>query len=67
MVGRDTMIGGLSMGKVGPNQTVIPETGGERNVYHDQSECPAGKRIKPEQKTSGTAGRPKCKDCQSIG
>ncbi len=55
------------MTKVSPYHTILPETGGERNVYHDQSTCPAGARIKPEHKRSGTAGRPKCKDCQSIG
>lgn len=55
------------MTKVAPYHTVVPEYGGERNVYHDQIECPAGKRIKPEHKTSGKAGRPKWQDCQSIG
>jgi hypothetical protein len=55
------------MAKVNPFHTSVPEYGGERNVYHDQSECPAGKRIKPEHRTPGTAGRPKCKDCQNIG
>ena len=34
--------------KVAPYHTSVPEYGGERDVYHDQSECPAGKRIKPE-------------------
>ncbi len=53
--------------KVAPYHTIVPEYGGERDVYHDQSECPAGKRIKPEHRTPGTAGRPKCKDCQRIG
>lgn len=55
------------MVKVAAYHTSVPEYGGERNVYHDQSECPAGKRIKPEHRTPGTAGRPKCKDCQNIG
>lgn len=55
------------MAKVLPYHTSQPEYGGERNVYHDQSECPAGKRIKPWHKRSGTAGRPKCDDCKNIG
>jgi hypothetical protein len=55
------------MTKVAPYHTVVPEYGGERNVYHDQRDCPPGKRIKPEHRTSGIAGRPKCKDCQAIG
>jgi len=54
------------MVKVAAYHTSVPEYGGERNVYHDQSECPAGKRIKSEHRTPGTAGRPKCKDCQNI-
>ena len=54
------------MGKVLPYHTIILETEGERDVYHDQSECPAGRRIKPEHKSSGTAGRPKCLDCLVI-
>ena len=55
------------MVKVNPYHTSVPEYGGERNVYHDQSTCPAGARIKPEHRTPGMAGRPKCKDCQAIG
>lgn len=55
------------MGKVNPYHTVVPEYGGERDVYHDQSECPAGKRIKPEHRQAGTAGRPRCKDCMRLG
>lgn len=55
------------MATVSPYHTVVPEYGGERDVYHDQSECPAGKRIKAEHRRSGTAGRPKCKDCARLG
>lgn len=54
------------MGKVSPYHTIIPETGGERDVYHDQSECPAGKRIKPWHKADGKDGRPKCDDCKAM-
>jgi hypothetical protein len=54
------------MSKVAAYHTIIPETEGERNVYHDQSECPAGKRIHPDHKRSGEAGRPKRKDCQAL-
>lgn len=55
------------MVKVSPYHTSVPEYAGERDVYHDQGTCPAGNRIKPEHRTPGTAGRPKCKDCQAIG
>jgi hypothetical protein len=54
------------VGKVADYHTTVPEYGGERNVYHDQSECSAGKRIKPEHRTSGKGGRPKCKICKEM-
>jgi len=57
----------IYMAKVAPYHTSVPEYGGERDVYHDHSECPAGKRIKPEHLRPGTAGRPKCDDCQRLG
>ena len=37
-----------------------------RDVYHDRDDCPAGKRIKPEHRRLGTAGRPRCEDCQKL-
>ncbi len=43
--------------------TSLHYTSEERNVYHNDDACPAGKRIKPEHRASGTAGRPLCKDC----
>jgi hypothetical protein len=49
--------------KCSPYHTIIPETGGERNVYHNYTDCPAGSRIKPEHKQVGTDNRPRCKDC----
>ncbi len=51
---------------VGPYHTSVEESGDERSVFHDRSDCPAGSRIKPENRVSGTAGRSKCKDCQNI-
>lgn len=54
------------MGKVNAYHTVVPEYGDERDVYHDQSTCPAGSRIKPEHRTSGTANRPKCDRCKEM-
>ena len=38
-----------------------------RNVYHDHDDCPDGRRIKPEHKVSGTAGRPRCDECIKKG
>jgi hypothetical protein len=52
-------------GLVAPYHTSVEEAGDERGVFHDRSDCPAGSRIKAENRVSGTAGRPKCKDCQS--
>jgi hypothetical protein len=53
--------------KVAPYHTSRPETGGERDVYHDHNECPDGRRILPEHKRSGMAGRPRCKECIKLG
>jgi hypothetical protein len=47
-----------------PYHTDSPEYPPEnRNVYHDDNDCPDGKRIKPEHRKPGTAGRPRCKAC----
>lgn len=53
-------------GIVDPYHSRMAESGDERSVFHDRSDCPAGSRIKPENRVSGTAGRSKCKDCQNI-
>lgn len=53
-------------GIVGPYHSSMEGSGDERSVYHDRSDCPAGSRIKPENRVSGTAGRSRCKDCQNI-
>jgi len=51
--------------RVNPYHTTTPEQGeGHRNVYHNDNQCPAGKRIKPENRVSGTGGRPLCEDCK---
>jgi hypothetical protein len=56
------------MAKVAPYHTITPEKPyGEQDVYHDQNNCPAGQLIEPQNRRSGTAGRPRCKDCISIG
>jgi hypothetical protein len=52
--------------KVAPYHTSVPEYGGERNVYHDNNQCPDGKRIKEEHKKAGTDGRPLCKECNRL-
>lgn len=47
--------------KVSPYHSITPE---EPEVYHDDNNCPYGKNIKPENKRSGTDGRPKCQWCK---
>lgn len=44
----------------------LEEGAGHRNVYHDQSECPDGKRIKYENRESGTDDRLKCDECKRL-
>ncbi len=46
------------MAKVAPYHTVEPELPPERNVYHDHSDCPTGRRIEPRHLRSGTAWPP---------
>jgi hypothetical protein len=56
--------------KVQPYHTITPEAGqpGHRgDVYHDQSTCSDGMRIKPENRRAGSAGRLKCDECKNIG
>jgi hypothetical protein len=55
------------MVKVAPYHTSTWEPAyGQRNVYHDQSECKYGKAIKPEHRRSGADGRPLCDECQEL-
>jgi hypothetical protein len=50
----------------GPYYTSATDPNSEGGVYHDREACPAGQRIKPEHRVSGTDGRSLCKDCQSM-
>jgi len=52
--------------KVAPYHTTVTDYVGERYVYHNDDACRDGKRIKPEHRTSGTAGRLLCKECARI-
>jgi len=52
------------MARVAAYHTARPETGGERNVYHNDDECPRGKEISKEDWRSGTDGRDLCKVCK---
>ena len=53
--------------KVNPFHTTTPEHGARhRDVYHDNSQCPDGKRIRLEHRVSVTGGRPKCDECKTL-
>jgi hypothetical protein len=54
------------MGKVDPYHTTTEEEPKQRDVYHDYSECPDGKRILAENKKPGKAGRPRCDACIDL-
>jgi len=55
------------MARVAPYHTTTPEKPyGERDVYHDQSDCPTGRLIERQNRRSGTAGRPRCEDCIKL-
>lgn len=57
-----------SMAKVAAYHTTSPEyPPSHRNVYHDHDDCHDGKAIKPKDRVSGTAGRPRCKVCIDLG
>jgi len=56
------------MAKVAAYHTTSPEyPPRERNVYHDHHDCPDGRRIKPEHRRAGDAGRPRCDECKKKG
>jgi hypothetical protein len=38
-----------------------------RNVHHNRSDCPDGKRILTANKISGTGNKPLSKECTKIG
>ena len=53
-----------AMVRVAPYYTARLETGGERNVYHNDNECPRGKEISKADLRSGTDERPLCNVCK---
>jgi hypothetical protein len=52
------------MARVAPYYTARPETGGERNVYHNDDQCPRGLEISAADLRKGTDDRPLCKVCK---
>jgi hypothetical protein len=56
------------MAKIASYHTDSPEyPPSHRNVYHDHSDCPDGKKILPQHRKPGTAGRPRCDECKKLG
>lgn len=55
------------MPKTKPYHTNTPEYGAKHHeVYHDDDECPDGKRIKPQHRESGTGGKKHCLECEKL-
>ena len=38
----------------------------KQSVYHDNTKCTEGNNIEPENKRSGTGGKPKCQHCVRL-
>ena len=38
----------------------------DRAVHHDETRCTEGNNIEPNNRVSGTGGRPKCSRCRDI-
>lgn len=51
------------MPKTSPFYSKNPE---DPKVYHDNSACSQGQKIKPENKLYGTDGRQKCEFCKKF-
>jgi hypothetical protein len=39
---------------------------GYLRVYHDNSECAEGQRVRPEDRRPGTGDRPRCDECLQL-
>lgn len=52
------------MAKIHPYHTNSPEH--RREVYHDQDDCPDGKRIEHKHRVEGTDNRKHCLECEKI-
>lgn len=53
--------------KISPYHTVTEEKPEQRDVFHDHDDCPDGRRIEPQNRRSGTGGRPRCDACIRLG
>ena len=54
------------MAKLNYYTNSIEEPPKHRQVYHNNSECPDGKRIKPEHLSYGDDGKPLCDACKKL-
>jgi len=55
------------MAKVNPFHTNSKEYApSHHEVYHDEDNCPDGKRIKPEHREDGTGGKRRCLECDKL-
>lgn len=57
----------IELPQVSPFHTNSPEYPPEhRNVYHDNSACDDGARIKSWHRVDGTGNRPRCDECNHL-
>lgn len=55
------------MAKCDPYHTITDEKQyGQRNVYHDYTDCPDGSRIETKNWAAGQDGRPRCDECKKL-
>lgn len=55
------------MSKVAAFHTTTPEyPAAHREVYHDQSTCSEGKKIKTEHRVSGQGNKKHCAECAKV-
>jgi hypothetical protein len=55
-----TLLEGAHVTKVAPFHSV------KENHHHDNNRCGPGSEIPPQNKVSGTGGKPLCKDCKKL-
>jgi hypothetical protein len=65
--GKEQQKGSTKVSKIPPFHTNSPEYPPEhRNVYHNDSACPDGKRIEQRHRIDGDGNRLLCKECAKL-
>jgi hypothetical protein len=50
----------------GEGVTTSPWHSIKQNVHHNNTDCPEGNNIEPENRRSGTGGKPLCDRCENL-